>query len=479
MPSSFTDRRPAASSLPPLGLSNVAGRLPSTYSAVSTAGMQYTHVGQQLQSEQQQQNIIRGGNLGSIPNSHGLGMSPVSAGLFSNANSTYTITPQSSTYPGSLQTSQFAPLGQSLSSMAPQPVYPSVNAPNRNYSPLDYLRNATSPAVNDGMALPPPPPGMDSSSAAVQANQQSGLQVLNSLPPLQQQAAANSMMAPPLSAALSSQSLRSPPLLGFGSSGSSNNFSPRQPTTPYSAPPYTPQHGTQFFPFNFAHSASSPSSLQDIKFNTSISNGPAGSAHPIQNSLGAPNPQAPPLAHAHSYQGGLHQYRMRSGGMNQSAMGHPVMTNLHMPGSQMSMIGGMTNGALGSSLLPQGLPSAFAGQSNVMNDGLNTMRASSVVQGMSGIQYGVATPHNLPGNPGHGSANHINGVPTHRPFQCNECSQGFNRNHDLKRHKRIHLAVKPFPCGHCPKSFSRKDALKVSCYPVSSAYVIERAQDAD
>ncbi|KAK8140572.1 hypothetical protein PG984_000638 [Apiospora sp. TS-2023a] len=47
-----------------------------------------------------------------------------------------------------------------------------------------------------------------------------------------------------------------------------------------------------------------------------------------------------------------------------------------------------------------------------------------------------------------------------RPFKCDVCPQSFNRNHDLKRHKRIHLAVKPFPCDHCDKSFSRKDALK-------------------
>ena len=49
-----------------------------------------------------------------------------------------------------------------------------------------------------------------------------------------------------------------------------------------------------------------------------------------------------------------------------------------------------------------------------------------------------------------------------RPFKCDQCPQSFNRNHDLKRHKRIHLAVKPFPCLYCDKSFSRKDALKVS-----------------
>jgi uncharacterized CHY-type Zn-finger protein len=56
-----------------------------------------------------------------------------------------------------------------------------------------------------------------------------------------------------------------------------------------------------------------------------------------------------------------------------------------------------------------------------------------------------------------------------RPFRCDQCPQSFNRNHDLKRHKRIHLAVKPFPCGHCDKSFSRKDALKVCTTSIFSS----------
>ncbi|KAK8089966.1 hypothetical protein PG997_004927 [Apiospora hydei] len=68
------------------------------------------------------------------------------------------------------------------------------------------------------------------------------------------------------------------------------------------------------------------------------------------------------------------------------------------------------------------------------------------------------------GYPPHMGHHHMysHGQPPHqeRPFKCDVCPQSFNRNHDLKRHKRIHLAVKPFPCEHCDKSFSRKDALK-------------------
>jgi uncharacterized Zn-finger protein len=56
---------------------------------------------------------------------------------------------------------------------------------------------------------------------------------------------------------------------------------------------------------------------------------------------------------------------------------------------------------------------------------------------------------------------HAQPNPYDGPFKCDQCSRSFNRNHDLKRHKRIHLAVKPFPCNHCGKNFSRKDALKV------------------
>ncbi|KOS46307.1 hypothetical protein ACN38_g2784 [Penicillium nordicum] len=105
------------------------------------------------------------------------------------------------------------------------------------------------------------------------------------------------------------------------------------------------------------------------------------------------------------------------------AMNGPVMTNVHSPGGPMSMMGGMQPG-----LLP----------------GFNSGHVASSQH----LYGGHPPPHGMPA------------PAADRPFKCDQCPQSFNRNHDLKRHKRIHLAVKPFPCSHCDKSFSRKDALK-------------------
>lgn len=84
-------------------------------------------------------------------------------------------------------------------------------------------------------------------------------------------------------------------------------------------------------------------------------------------------------------------------------------------------------------------------------------------------------PGELPSLVRHQSTNSINGMTSapamgysfanrlplvDRPFKCDQCVQSFNRNHDLKRHKRIHLSVKPYGCEKCGKTFSRKDALR-------------------
>lgn len=108
------------------------------------------------------------------------------------------------------------------------------------------------------------------------------------------------------------------------------------------------------------------------------------------------------------------------------AMPGPILTNIHNPGSQMNLVGNMHQ--------PQMLPMHF-------NSGYAANPQLAYAQARANSPQQAANQD--------------------RPFKCDECPQSFNRNHDLKRHKRIHLAVKPFPCNHCDKSFSRKDALKV------------------
>lgn len=47
-----------------------------------------------------------------------------------------------------------------------------------------------------------------------------------------------------------------------------------------------------------------------------------------------------------------------------------------------------------------------------------------------------------------------------KQFHCTECPLSFRRNHDLKRHVKIHLPVRPYTYELCAKSFNRKDALR-------------------
>ncbi|KAJ3491631.1 hypothetical protein NLI96_g574 [Meripilus lineatus] len=46
-----------------------------------------------------------------------------------------------------------------------------------------------------------------------------------------------------------------------------------------------------------------------------------------------------------------------------------------------------------------------------------------------------------------------------RPFRCPHCPAGFLRNHDLKRHVKLH-DNRAWKCGGCDKVFSRRDAIK-------------------
>ncbi|KAI8632961.1 hypothetical protein F5Y19DRAFT_335296 [Xylariaceae sp. FL1651] len=178
----------------------------------------------------------------------------------------------------------------------------------------------------------------------------------------------------------------------------SDNYS-RAPPTPgyYAAPSSTPQQ-TSFTAFPTAH----PSPTQVSPSTT----GPTARGIPALSSqqhspMGAPPP----------YGGRHYGYPTLPSGL-----GGAVLSNMGNPGGQMHIMGAISPlGAYhpGHTLGPH--HTLYPGPANSQQD---------------------------------------------RPYKCDVCPQSFNRNHDLKRHKRIHLAVKPFPCDHCDKAFSRKDALK-------------------
>lgn len=54
---------------------------------------------------------------------------------------------------------------------------------------------------------------------------------------------------------------------------------------------------------------------------------------------------------------------------------------------------------------------------------------------------------------------HQRGHSVHRPYRCTSCPASFARNHDLKRHVKLHDR-KAWKCAGCQKDFSRLDAIK-------------------
>lgn len=181
----------------------------------------------------------------------------------------------------------------------------------------------------------------------------------------------------------------------------------RPPPTPsyYSQPSSTPQQAN--FPYS---TGPSPIQQSPISAGGSLTRMSPVSAHGPSPSLQQQQQQQsqyPPQQRQYSY-----------------PMPGPVLSNINNPSGQLALVGGMPHGMMGP--------------------GYNSGHAAHI--------------HHMYGHPQQPSPQND------RPFRCDQCPQSFNRNHDLKRHKRIHLAVKPFPCGHCDKSFSRKDALKVCTY---------------
>ncbi|PKS09495.1 hypothetical protein jhhlp_004112 [Lomentospora prolificans] len=189
---------------------------------------------------------------------------------------------------------------------------------------------------------------------------------------------------------------------------SQSSASHQQPpsTSPAPADPYSRTSPGQnyYTPVSSSHPPNFSQPYSPTTQNSSNSHAPATSSaapRPL-SSMVAPSGMAPPQPYR-TYP----QYSHLP-----PHMGGPIMSNINNPGGQMSLVAGV----------------------NVHSG------------------YGQMT-HRMYSQTGH---------QTHqeRPFRCDQCTQSFNRNHDLKRHKRIHLAVKPFPCTSCDKSFSRKDALK-------------------
>ena len=404
-PASFTARRPNASNLPnfelpPPQLSALHQKYHYNHSAVSQPPSSLTSVG----------------NLLTPPSGlSGDGLSPSSSGVHhGNTQSNQQLPPYTPNgYMWPPQNSGTNPYGLQ-SSNAPNS-YLSHRSGMFSPSLNSLVRGHSSPTATEG--LPPPsygevPPYQTTMSMSAPS----------SLPPL-----------PPHHASIGSGMMGGPPPLTTpvtqASPVTSHDSYARLPPTPtfYGGSQHSSTTSQSAYPYS-----SGPSPIQQSPLSAggqiprmSPTHGP-GSMPPIQS-----HQQQQQHQHQHQHQQQQHQQQQQQHAA-QSPYGHqrpysypmpgPVLSNVGNPHNQMALVGGMPG---------QMMPTFNSGHAAHM-------------QQLYGHPQAQPNPQN------------------DRPFKCDQCPQSFNRNHDLKRHKRIHLAVKPFPCGHCDKSFSRKDALKVS-----------------
>ena len=217
-------------------------------------------------------------------------------------------------------------------------------------------------------------------------------------------------MNSPTGASLSSHQIMSNSMMRPPSQQASNNAVDNMVSKPPSAPPL----------FTNMPPVSGPPSGYPYSSSTSVSQSPhSANGLPPRESPQMRQSQMPPQQSQSPF------IRPPYPSYSLPAMPGPTMSNVNSPGSQMSMIGNV------GGMPPVGFNSGFVANPQHMYGQQRTQSPQQAAQ-------------------------------NDRPFRCDSCPQSFHRNHDLKRHKRIHLAVKPFPCKYCDKSFSRKDALKVS-----------------
>ncbi|KAI1392283.1 uncharacterized protein F4822DRAFT_123268 [Hypoxylon trugodes] len=198
---------------------------------------------------------------------------------------------------------------------------------------------------------------------------------------------------------------------------SSSHGQGSQPHTPSTTGPSDPYARSQTSS-SYYHQPPPPSTQSSFSSFTSTHNSPPLTSPTTGGGLSRGISSLSPHHHQHSpiqaphYSHPPYPYRPHP-----PALAGAVLTNMQNPGGQVALVGGMNH-----------IPPQYHHSGSLL-----------------GSMY----------HP-HGAAN----SQQDRPFKCDECPISFNRNHDLKRHKRIHLAIKPFPCTFCDKSFSRKDALK-------------------